>query len=276
MAPALFVRAIEQKDLETALAIANLDPISNCYLVSKLENWHGIDQQLLLVTDRNRNLGIAYIGINATTANCSYEMLTHLADYLNTVRSVSSSIVGLREDVFGLWEQISSLWGPPRLIREDQPLLELTSYVQGDLNPEVRAATIEDLDLVLPAAANMFREEVGIDPMKANTRTAYRNRISELLNLGRTYILLDGPEIIFKADVGVLSSEVIQVQGVWVAPQYRGLRISGPALAQAINLMQQDHAPRVSLYVNDFNTRALRLYRALGFTQVGTFASVML
>ena len=37
MAPALFVRAIEQKDLETALAIANLDPISNCYLVSKLE-----------------------------------------------------------------------------------------------------------------------------------------------------------------------------------------------------------------------------------------------
>jgi predicted GNAT family acetyltransferase len=82
-------------------------------------------------------------------------------------------------------------------------------------------------------------------------------------------------QIIFKADVGVATKDVIQVQGVWVAPTHRGHRISGPALAAAITMMQQT-APTISLYVNDFNYRAIRLYRSLGFQQVGTFASVML
>ena len=34
--------------------------------------------------------------------------------------------------------------------------------------------------------------------------------------------------------------------------------------------------PVVSLYVNDFNTRALATYRRVGFERVGTFATVLL
>ena len=34
-------------------------------------------------------------------------------------------------------------------------------------------------------------------------------------------------------------------------------------------------APSVSLYVNDFNVRAVRTYLRVGFRQVGTFATVL-
>jgi uncharacterized protein len=270
-----YVRPIESHDLLQAIAIANQDPVANCFLLAKLAEWQGVDPLLLLVYDREGNAGLAYIGINTTTANCSYEMLTHLADYLSQSQSMTSSIIGYRDDVFGLWEQVSTFMGPARLIRADQPLLVLNGDPLIEPNPAVRLATSAELELVLPAAAMMFREEVGIDPLRPATSAVYRSRVAELLAANRTYILLSEDEVIFKADIGVLAESVIQVQGVWVAPNHRGHRISAPALAAAILMMQQI-APTISLYVNDFNYRAIRLYRSLGFQQVGTFASVML
>lgn len=270
-----FVRPLTQSDLATAFEIASQDLVANCFLISKLNDFSEIDPTLLLVTDRSGNCGLAYVGINTTTANCSYEMLTHLADYLAQTQILTSSIIGNRDDVFALWEQVSTFLGPARLIRQDQPLMVLNGPPELTINPEVRLATPAELELVLPSAAMMFREEVGIDPLRPATSSVYRARVMELLTLGRTYVLIADGQVIFKADIGVLTEQVIQIQGVWVAPAFRGHRISGPALAAAIVQMQQ-LAPVVSLYVNDFNHRAIRLYRSLGFNQVGTFASVML
>lgn len=270
-----YVRPITTDDLVLAKQIAQLDPIANCFLLSKLMEFSPNDTQLLLVSDRHKNFGLAYIGINTTTSNCSYEMLTHLADYLMQAPITTSSIVGKRDDVFGLWQQVSSFLGPARLIRSDQPLLSLDKSPLIEPNRKVRVATATELEIVLPAAAMMFREEVGIDPLRPATSAVYQSRVLELLQNQRTFVLTEGNEIIFKVDIGVQSDEVIQIQGVWVAPSHRGQRISAPALSAAIVQMQK-RVPTVSLYVNDFNYRALRLYRSLGFEQVGTFASVML
>ena len=270
-----YVRPITSSDLQFATQIANLDPIANCFLISKLEEFTKPEPHLLLVSDRNNNYGLAYTGINTTTANCSYEMLTHLADYLTQIPIVTSSIIGNRDDVFGLWQQVSSFLGPARLIRSDQPLLALERAPDIAPDLKVRLALPDEIDSVLPAAAMMFREEVGIDPLRPATYPTYRERVLELLQLKRTFVLTDGQEVIFKVDIGVQTQSVIQVQGVWVAPSHRGQRLSAPALAAAI-LQMQKRCPVVSLYVNDFNYRALRLYRSLGFEQVGTFASVML
>lgn len=270
-----YVRPLEAVDLPIAFEIAKRDAVANCFLISKLAEFELADPFLLLVNDRSGNLGLAYIGVNTTTANCSYEMLTHLADYLSEIQIITSSIIGAREDVFGLWEQVATFLGPARLIRADQPLLALTGRATVEPNQQVRLATADEIELVLPAAAMMFREEVGIDPLRPATIGVYRARVLELLTASRTYILMQDGQIIFKADVGVVTKDVIQVQGVWVAPTHRGHRISGPALAAAITMMQQS-VPTISLYVNDFNYRAIRLYRSLGFQQVGTFASVML
>ena len=270
-----YVRPLTLADLPTAQQIAHQNPIANCLLISKLAEFQSPNPLLLLVSDRSGNLGLAYVGINTTTASCSYEMLTHLADYLAQTQILTSSIIGNREDVFGLWEQVSSFLGPARLIRADQPLMSLTEKPDIEPNPNIRLAVPAELELVLPAAAMMFREEVGIDPLQPATSAVYRARVLELLQLGRTYVLIEDNKVVFKADVGVLTDEVLQIQGVWVAPEHRGYRISGPALAGAITQMQQQ-TPVISLYVNDFNNRAIRLYRSLGFQQIGTFASVML
>ncbi len=70
--------------------------------------------------------------------------------------------------------------------------------------------------------------------------------------------------------------EVCQIQGVWVEPSRRGQGLAGPGMAGVVELAQAHVAPHVSLYVNDFNTRARRVYERVGFDYVDTFATILL
>jgi len=81
--------------------------------------------------------------------------------------------------------------------------------------------------------------------------------------------------VVFKAELGSVTPDAVQIQGVWVNPACRGQGIAAPAMAAVVAQAQAEIAPTASLYVNDFNERALRVYRKVGFTQVGTYATVL-
>jgi predicted GNAT family acetyltransferase len=62
---------------------------------------------------------------------------------------------------------------------------------------------------------------------------------------------------------------------VWVAPDRRGERLSEAGMAAVVQIARGEVAPLVSLYVNSYNLRAIAAYRAVGFRQVGTYATVL-
>jgi predicted GNAT family acetyltransferase len=62
---------------------------------------------------------------------------------------------------------------------------------------------------------------------------------------------------------------------VWVAPPYRGQGIGQRGTAAVVEYARTAIAPVVSLYVNDFNGPARAAYARVGFSQVGTYASVL-
>jgi predicted GNAT family acetyltransferase len=167
-------------------------------------------------------------------------------------------------------------WDRPRAVRAAQPLLVLDR--SADLPPgdaRVRAVRPNEIDQYEPAAAAMFTEELGISPYRITGPSDYRRRIAGLINAGRAFGIVDADgEVVFKADLGALSEHTCQVQGVWVRPDRRGQGLGRDGLAvvlrHALTL-----APTVSLYVNDFNTAARRLYARLGMRQVGTLATIL-
>ena len=65
------------------------------------------------------------------------------------------------------------------------------------------------------------------------------------------------------------------MQGVWVAPEYRGQGHGAPGMAAVVALSRLHHTPVVSLYVNDFNSVARRVYERVGFHEHGEFATVL-
>ena len=172
----------------------------------------------------------------------------------------------------------------------DAELPELPEYLPAPLKPAeaptgafqligepagyARLATSADLGELLPVAAAMFTEEVGFDPI-ARYGDGYAARLRTLIAGQRSAIVTDvNGRVIFKADAGIVNLDAAQVQGVWLHPDYRGYGLAKPFFAAAAQILQR-HYPHMSLYVNDYNARALAMYRGTGWEQIGQFSTII-
>lgn len=144
----------------------------------------------------------------------------------------------------------------------------------GEAAGYARLATSADLGELLPAAAAMFTEEVGFDPI-ARYGDGYAARLRTLIAGQRSAIVTDvNGRVIFKADAGIVNLDAAQVQGVWLHPDYRGYGLAKPFFAAAAQVLQRRY-PHLSLYVNDYNARALAMYRGTGWEQIGQFSTII-
>lgn len=195
------------------------------------------------------------------------------------------------------WNQPMLLAPEPQVVREHLEALLAARPTLRWVSHGLRPAQPGELDLVLPASVQMFISEVGYDPTASGG--SYARHVGELVGQGRSYVLLDDgdgcpvapgspqAQVAFKADLGCLwqwpgslsNHGVAQLTGVWTRPDLRGRGIGAVALARVVERVRAEHVGaqgQVSLYVNDFNTPALGLYRSLGFTRHGTFATILL
>lgn len=154
------------------------------------------------------------------------------------------------------------------------PLKPGESPMVGEPAGYARFATSADLGELLPAAAAMFTEEVGFDPI-ARYGDGYAARLRTLIAGQRSAIVTDvNGRVIFKADAGIVNLDAAQVQGVWLHPDYRGYGLAKPFFAAAAQILQRRY-PHLSLYVNDYNARALAMYRGTGWEQIGQFSTII-
>jgi predicted GNAT family acetyltransferase len=258
------------------------DPIVNSVVAARLRQVATIEPgafggDVLAVRSTDGRLASAvFNGGNLLPVGGGPDEWVALAECLAVQPRVCTSIVGRAAAVAQMWDLLAPSWGPPRAIRDTQPLLVLDPRnlpERGDAR--VRRIRPAELDRYLPAAAAMFTEELGISPFESAGVGDYRRRVAGLINEGRAFgiVDLDG-SVIFKADIGAVSARTCQVHGVWVRPDRRGEGIGSAALAAvlryALNL-----APSVSLYVNDYNLAARRMYARLGMREVATLSTVL-
>jgi uncharacterized protein len=133
--------------------------------------------------------------------------------------------------------------------------------------------TEADIDVLMPACVSMFTEEVGYSPLSIGG--GYERRVRSLVAARRSLARIEEGRVVFKAELGTIALGVTQVQGVWVEPELRGRGLARAGMAAVVAYAREHVAPVVSLYVNDYNTAAIAAYEAVGFRQVGTFATVL-
>lgn len=218
--------------------------------------------------------GLCFSGANLVPLRGDRAAVRAFADRARRGGRGCSSIVGRSELVLPLWDDLVAHWAPAREVRADQPLMVLAGPPAVAPDPFVRPVRPAELDRYLPAAVAMFTEEVGVDPRIGDGGSGYRSRVAELLSAGRAFARFEGDQVVFKAEIGALSARVGQIQGVWVHPARRG-RGMGTAGTAAVAERLAAMGRVSSLYVNGFNHAARRAYAKIGFTQVGSFATVL-
>ena len=274
-----YVRQLTSADLGPLESLLRADPVSNCFLDARvrgagLDPWR-LGGDIWGYLDDDALHSVVYVGANLVPVGTTPAARAGLADRLRMSPRRCSSFVGDREEVLDLLRLLEPAWGPAREVRDDQRLLVMDADATIPHDPNVRMATLADLDVLLPACVDMFTEEVGISPVRGGGGRAYRDRVAEIVRAGRSFVRIVDGRIEFKAEIGAATPDACQVQGVWVAPELRGRGMSVPAMASVIRLARSAISPTVSLYVNAFNTPAMRSYASVGFRPYGHFATVL-
>ncbi|SOD74174.1 hypothetical protein SAMN05892883_3355 [Jatrophihabitans sp. GAS493] len=278
--PKVRVRLLGNSDLDDVQGLVAADPIVNAVVGARLREVSDLDGaglagSLIGVEIGGRLVGGCFNGGNLMPFGTDERAIAPLAHHLAEHPRICSAVVGRREVLTPLWSILAAAWARPRLIRQQQPLLVVTSVDAELVDAALRPAVIADLDNYLPAAAAMFTEELGLSPFLHMTRAAYRERLASLIAAGRALVLTDANrQVIFKAELAAVSAETCQIQGVWVRPDLRGHGISGAAMAGVVQYALK-LAPSASLYVNDFNIPARRLYDRLGMRAVATLTTIL-
>jgi len=290
---------LQRREIDAARELCASDPVANVVPAMHLETAErsGHMSAGLWAVRRRNGLGSEFAGVVWNGANFTAVLASEglhdpeqsradLAAGVVSRMTRPAALVGAADLTLDLWGRVEPWWGPAREIRPRQVSMAITGsprHVEPIEAPElalaaVRRATMSDYDDLLPACVHMFIGEVGYDPMRYG-RVAYEDRLRQLVRGGRAFLQfgdVDGRRVVvFKAEVGALGGGVAQLQGVWVHPDLRSRGLARAGLAAVIESTRVALAPTVSLYVNDFNARAIAAYDAVGFDRVGTFATVM-
>ncbi|SPL97429.1 GCN5-related N-acetyltransferase, FIGfam019367 [[Actinomadura] parvosata subsp. kistnae] len=272
-------RVLDDNDRDEVLALLDTDPVANVFVSSRVRavglNPARLGGQMWGFGPRGGLVSLCYAGANMVPVNAGPEAVHAFADRARKQGRRCSSIVGPVDAVSLLWERLEPHWGRARAIRWAQPVMATSSKPDVAADPLVRRVRPEEFDVLLPACVAMFTEEVGVSPNLGDGGALYRTRVAELIRIGRSYARIDDGRVVFKAEVGAVTPQACQIQGVWVAPELRGRGYAVAGMAAVVEAAMSCFAPVVSLYVNDFNHAARAVYRKVGFREIDTFMSVL-
>jgi uncharacterized protein len=274
------IKVLGPADLDEFLALTAREPVINVFAEHRArttnldprwlggEMWGRFDEDGLL-------RAACHVGANLVPIACTLEdadAFAHRA--VSRPRSVST-IVGPAAAVGRFWSGVEPSWGTARELRWGQPHLVIDRRPDVTPHADVRRTVRSDFAQLYPACVAMYEEEIGVSPELGGGREMYRARVLQLITRGWSFARFDGGRVIFKAEVACVSPAAAQVQGVWVAPDRRGEGLATSGLAAVVEAVRRDLAPVVSLYVNEWNAPARRVYERLGFVETARFSTIM-
>jgi hypothetical protein len=250
--------------LDQILAFCAQEPVERVFLEDIARR--GLGRFHALATDGSL-VGLCHVGANVVPSGADTR---RFADAV--LRGHARMIIGDERAVDELWEAVSRGMPRPRDDRPGQPVYELDAPPEPG-GTDLREATLDDYELLLPACAAAHEEEIGIDPLARDSQ-GFRWRTRVQIEERRSWIWLEDGVIRFKAEASAWTPSAVQLQQVWVDPTVRNRGFAQRALRDLCNLLLE-RVPIVCLFVRPENAPALRVYEAIGMRRVGTYRSLI-
>jgi RimJ/RimL family protein N-acetyltransferase len=263
MVPMRLRKTIEP-DLEQILAFCEEDPIERVFLEDVARRGLG---RFTAVARGRRLTALCHVGANVVPSG---EGCGAFADA--AVRGRARMVIGEERAVGELWSEAAERLPAPKQDRPGQPVY-VVEHPPETGRTGLRPATLDDLELLLPACAKAHHEEIGLDPL-VRDRDGFRWRTQAQISEGRSWIWAENGSILFKAEASAWTPRAVQLQQVWVDPEQRNRGYGKRGMRDLCRLLLE-RVPAVCLFVRAENLPAIRVYEAIGMRRVGTYRSLI-
>jgi uncharacterized protein len=217
--------------------------------------------------------GVALIGryiLVESRSDAAIEAFAHLAQDCRNAHM----LLGDQDQVETFWSYYADRGQSPRLNCREYLFEQRWPVEVKPAVPCLRLATIEDLDLIVPAHAQIAFDESGIDPLQLDPER-FRQGCERRIELGQSWVLVEDGRLIFKAEVVSDTPEIIYLEGIWVDEQERGRGIGSRCMSQLSRSLLL-RSSSVCLLVNENNLSARAFYEKAGFRFISYYDTIYL
>ena len=220
------------------------------------------------IEEDGRLVALCHSGVNVVPSGRGCGAFADMA-----VRARARMLIGEQGAVTELWEAARRRLPAAREDRPGQPVYSISAPPEPG-GTGLRAATLDDVDLLVPACALAHEGELGIDPLRIDA-DGFRWRTRSQIEEGRSWLWAEDGVILFKAEASAWTPGAVQLQQVWTDPEARGSGNARRGLCDLIRLLLE-RVPRVCLFVRADNAAAIALYDTVGMAHVLDYRSVLL
>jgi uncharacterized protein len=254
-----------EPSLEQILGYCAEDPVERVFLEDVARRGFG---RFTALEEEGRLVALCHTGANVVPSGSGCGAFADVA-----VSARARMLIGEEGAVTELWEAARGRLPPAREDRPGQPVYRM-SEPPGPGGSGLRAARVQDLDLLVPACAKAHEGELGVDPLRRDA-DGFRWRTRAQIEEGRSWLWVEDGVILFKAEASAWTGQAVQLQQVWTDPEARGRGYGKRGLQDLIRLLLEQ-VPVVCLFVRADNERAIALYDAVGMEHVLDYRSVLL
>lgn len=224
--------------------------------------------------DREGSLkGVALIG-HATIIETDSEECIETFAHLARSCSLTHLIRGEQEKVESFWNYYSDGEHDARLICREFLLKRQTIPTSVDMVPGLRQATLADLEMIVTVNASMAYQESGTTPL-AKDGAGFRERCARRIRQGRSWVLIENNQLIFKTDIVSQTRQAAYVEGVYVNPEKRGQGYGFRCVSQLTDYLLM-RVGAICLTVNEKFPEALTFYKRVGFDIASRYDTIYL
>ena len=266
---------LRREDLDAIYATLAASPIENVAMMGMLldDGLFGYGE-FYGIRDRQRWVAVAYFGGDISLYATEAWAIDAMAEFALRRSPVIPRIIARKEVVDRFWETLKKAPFPLQFDRRQLVYTLDPQDLAAEPEPRMRLARPEEAEEVARLASAMSFEEIQMDPFRDHP-LGYLRLIEHRIRLQRYFVLEEDGEIKFQVHLNSITPYAGQITGVYTPPEHRrrgyARRGMGEFCRQAL-----ERAPRLCLFVNDFNTPAIRLYEGLGFKYLMDYRAIFM
>lgn len=207
--------------------------------------------------------GVALIGHTTLVESRSNESLTAFALVARQSETPIHFMMSDGKTIERFWQYYTDGLREPRLVCPEL-LFELKfPFPVQNCEWEVRLADASELEQIAVAHDEVAFIESGSSPMQKD-REGFLKRCLRRIEQKRTFVVFENGKLIFKADIVAETSDVIYLEGIYVAAEYRGKGVGSSCLSN-LSLQLMERVENICLLSNVEFKGAHRSFAKAGF-----------